>query len=198
MTPEQRVAEATNAACSAHETGVTVGDVVECDPCGERFAHWARWLAHREATRAAAALDAVRAALASDDPAVVRAMAERVGHYCGCAWCCTGTPREQRGQATPDAIHHHPRERTTRMTTPTNPPAGDMTAPSEGRRTRLGEVIYGAMFEVQIDLRYGGAEKAEYIADAVRRALEEAEPGDHPDSEGDNVLRTAMRWVETA
>ena len=30
--------------------------------------------------------------------AVVRAMAERVGHYCGCAWCCTGTPREQRGQ----------------------------------------------------------------------------------------------------
>ena len=56
--------------------------------------------------------------------------------------------------------------------------AGDMTAPSEGRRTRLGEVIYGAMFEVQIDLRYGGAEKAEYIADAVRRALEEAEPGD--------------------
>jgi hypothetical protein len=60
--------------------------------------------------------------------------------------------------------------------------AGDMTAPSEGRRTRLGEVIYGAMFEVQIDLRYGGAEKAEYIADAVRRALEEAEPGDHPDS----------------
>ena len=61
------------------------------------------------------------------------------------------------------------------MTTPTNPPAGDMTAPSEGRRTRLGEVIYGAMFEVQIDLRYGGAEKAEYIADAVRRALEEAE-----------------------
>jgi len=90
-------------------------------------------------------------------------------------------------KATPDAIHHHPRERTTRMTTPTNPPAGDMTAPSEGRRTRLGEVIYGAMFEVQIDLRYGGAEKAEYIADAVRRALEEAEPGDHPDSEGDNV-----------
>ena len=84
-------------------------------------------------------------------------------------------------KATPDAIHHHPRERTTRMTTPTNPPAGDMTAPSEGRRTRLGEVIYGAMFEVQIDLRYGGAEKAEYIADAVRRALEEAEPGDHPD-----------------
>jgi len=79
MTPEQRVAEATNAACSAHETGVTVGDVVECDPCGERFAHWARWLAHREATRAAAALDAVRAALASDDPEVVRAMAERVG-----------------------------------------------------------------------------------------------------------------------
>jgi len=71
-------------------------------------------------------------------------------------------------KATPDAIHHHPRERTTRMTTPTNPPAGDMTAPSEGRRTRLGEVIYGAMFEVQIDLRYGGAEKAEYIADAVR------------------------------
>ena len=84
-------------------------------------------------------------------------------------------------KATPDAIHHHPRERTTRMTTPTNPPAGDMTAPSEGRRTRLGEVIYGAMFEVQIDLRYGGAEKAEDIADAVRRALEEAEPGDHPD-----------------
>ena len=79
MTPEQRVAEATNAACSAHETGVTVGDVVECDPCGERFAHWARWLAHREATRAAAALDAVRAALTSDDPAVARAMAERVG-----------------------------------------------------------------------------------------------------------------------
>lgn len=79
MTPEQRVAEATNAACSAHETGVTVGDVVECDPCGERFAHWARWLAHREATRAAAALDAVRAALTSDDPEVVRAMAERVG-----------------------------------------------------------------------------------------------------------------------
>ena len=98
MTPEQRVAEATNAACSAHETGVTVGDVVECDPCGERFAHWARWLAHREATRAAAALVACRAALASYDPAVVRAMAERVGHYCGCAWCCTGTPREQRGQ----------------------------------------------------------------------------------------------------
>lgn len=79
MTPEQRVAEATNAACSAHETGVTVGDVVECDPCGERFAHWARWLAHREATHAAAALDAVRAALTSDDPEVVRAMAERVG-----------------------------------------------------------------------------------------------------------------------
>lgn len=79
MTPEQRVAEATNAACSAHETGVTVGDVVECDPCGERFAHWARWLAHREATRATAALDAVRDALTSDDPQVVGAMAERVG-----------------------------------------------------------------------------------------------------------------------
>jgi len=101
-------------------------------------------------------------------------------------------------KATPDAIHHHPRERTTRMTTPTNPPAGDMTAPSEGRRTRLGEVIYGAMFEVQIDLRYGGAEKAEYIADAVRRALEEAEPGDHPDSEGDNVpsLAPALTLAE--
>lgn len=84
------------------------------------------------------------------------------------------------------------------MTTPTNPPAGDMTAPSEGRRTRLGEVIYGAMFEVQIDLRYGGAEKAEYIADAVRRALEEAEPGDHPDSEGDNVpsLAPALTLAE--
>ena len=99
-------------------------------------------------------------------------------------------------KATPDAIHHHPRERTTRMTTPTNPPAGDMTAPSEGRRTRLGEVIYGAMFEVQIDLRYGGAEKAEYIADAVRRALEEAEPGDHPDSEGDNVPSLAPALTE--
>jgi len=76
--------------------------------------------------------------------------------------------------------------------------AGDMTAPSEGRRTRLGEVIYGAMFEVQIDLRYGGAEKAEYIADAVRRALEEAEPGDHPDSEGDNVpsLAPALTLAE--
>ena len=36
------------------------------------------------------------------------------------------------------------------------------------------------MFEVQIDLRYGGAEKAEYIADAVRRALEEAERGEKP------------------
>jgi hypothetical protein len=81
------------------------------------------------------------------------------------------------------------------MTTPTNPPAGDMTAPSEGRRTRLGEVIYGAMFEVQIDLRYGGAEKAEYIADAVRRALEEAEPGDHPDSEGDKVKARSVRVV---
>ena len=30
-------------------------------------------------------------------------------------------------KATPDAIHHHPRERTTRMTTPTNPPAGETT-----------------------------------------------------------------------
>ena len=57
-----------------------------------------REAAEMRANRATAALDAVRAALASDDPAVVRAMAERVGHYCGCAWCCTGTPREQRGQ----------------------------------------------------------------------------------------------------
>lgn len=79
MTPEQRIIDALNDSGRAHRSGVTVGDVVECDPCGERFAHWARWLAHREATRAAAALDAVRAALASDDPAVVRAMAERVG-----------------------------------------------------------------------------------------------------------------------
>jgi hypothetical protein len=56
---------------------------------------------------ATAALDAVRDALASDDPAVVRAMAERMGLtalaeggalHCCCAWCCTGTPREQRGQ----------------------------------------------------------------------------------------------------
>lgn len=79
MTPEQRVAGATNAAYRAHETGVTVEDAIECDPCGERFTHYARWLAHREATRAAAALEAVRAALTSDDPEVVRAMAERVG-----------------------------------------------------------------------------------------------------------------------
>lgn len=107
MTPEQRVAGATNAAYRAHETGVTVEDAIECDPCGERFTHYARWLAHREATRAAAALDAVRDALTSDDPEVMRAMAERVGLtalaeggalHCCCAWCCTGTPREQRGQ----------------------------------------------------------------------------------------------------
>ena len=52
--------------------------------------------------------------------------------------------------------------------------AAARTGCAEGRRTRLGEVIYGAMFEVQIDLRYGGAEKAEYIADAVRREVAES------------------------
>jgi len=98
MNPEQLVTQATGASDRSHMSGVTVGDLIECDSCGEQFPHWARWLDHREQARATAALDAVRDALASDDPAVVRAMAERVGHYCGCAWCCTGTPREQRGQ----------------------------------------------------------------------------------------------------
>ncbi|GEM_PF-4735778 len=79
MTPEQRVAEATSISDRSHMSGVTVDDTVECDSCGEQFPHWARWLGHREQARANAALDAVRDALASDDPAVVRAMAERVG-----------------------------------------------------------------------------------------------------------------------
>ena len=78
-TPEQRVAEATSISDRSHMSGVTVDDTVECDSCGEQFPHWARWLGHREQARANAALDAVRDALASDDPAVVRAMAERVG-----------------------------------------------------------------------------------------------------------------------
>ena len=108
MNPEQLVTQATGASDRSHMSGVTVGDLIECDSCGEQFPHWARWLDHREQARATAALDAVRDALASDDPAVMRAMAERVGLtalaeggalHCCCAWCCTGTPREQRGQA---------------------------------------------------------------------------------------------------
>lgn len=80
MTPEQRVTAA-----------------IDCTP-------YAKATPDAYAT---AALDAVRDALASDDPAVVRAMAERMGLtalaeggalHCCCAWCCTGTPREQRGQ----------------------------------------------------------------------------------------------------
>ena len=79
MTPEQRIIDALNDSGRAHWSGVTVGDLVECDPCGEQFPHWGRWLYHRGQASAAAALDAVRAALTSDDPEVVRAMAERVG-----------------------------------------------------------------------------------------------------------------------
>ena len=78
MTPEQRIIDALNDSGRAHWSGVTVGDLVECDPCGEQFPHWGRWLYHRGQASAAAALDAVRAALTSDDPAVMRAMAERV------------------------------------------------------------------------------------------------------------------------
>ncbi len=79
MNPEQLVTQATGASDRSHMSGVTVGDLIECDSCGEQFPHWARWLDHREQARATAALDAVRDALASDDPAVMRAMAERVG-----------------------------------------------------------------------------------------------------------------------
>jgi len=79
MTPEQRIIDALNDSGRAHRSGVTVGDLVECDPCGEQFPHWGRWLYHRGQASAAAALDAVRDALTSDDPQVVRAMAERVG-----------------------------------------------------------------------------------------------------------------------
>lgn len=79
MNPEQLVTQATGASDRSHMSGVTVGDLIECDSCGEQFPHWARWLDHREQARATAALDAVRDALASDDPAVVRAMAVRIG-----------------------------------------------------------------------------------------------------------------------
>ena len=79
MTPEQRVAEAMILSLRSHAAGLTVDDAIECDPCGEQFTHYAKWLAHREAAHATAALDAVRDALTSDDPAVMRAMAERVG-----------------------------------------------------------------------------------------------------------------------
>ena len=79
MTPEQRVAEAMILSLRSHAAGLTVDDAIECDPCGEQFTHYAKWLARREAAHATAALDAVRDALTSDDPEVVRAMAERVG-----------------------------------------------------------------------------------------------------------------------
>lgn len=98
MTPEQRIIDALNDSGRAHWSGVTVGDLVECDPCGEQFPHWGRWLYHRGQASAAAALDAVRAALTSDDPAVMRAMAERVGLHSyrqrnvGGVWQSFGTP----------------------------------------------------------------------------------------------------------
>ena len=60
MTPEQRIIDALNDSGRAHWSGVTVGDLVECDPCGEQFPHWGRWLYHRGQASAAAALDAVR------------------------------------------------------------------------------------------------------------------------------------------
>lgn len=80
MTPEQRIIDALYDSDRSHMSGVTVGEnLIECDSCGEQFPYWARWLDHREQARATATLDAVRAALASDDPAVMRAMAGRVG-----------------------------------------------------------------------------------------------------------------------
>lgn len=79
MTPEQRVAEAMILSLRSHAAGLTVDDAIECDPCGEQFTHYAKWLARREAAHATAALDAVRDALTSDDPDVVRAMAVRIG-----------------------------------------------------------------------------------------------------------------------
>jgi len=43
----------------------------------------------------------VFAAIASDpaaQDAVLAALVEGGALHCGCGWCCTGTPREQRGQ----------------------------------------------------------------------------------------------------
>lgn len=79
MTPEQRIIDALYDSDRSHMSGVTVGDLIECDSCGEQFPHWGRWLYHRGQASATAALDAVRDALTSDDPQVVGAMAERVG-----------------------------------------------------------------------------------------------------------------------
>ncbi len=79
MTPEQRIIDALYDSDRSHMSGVTVGDLIECDSCGEQFPHWARWLNHRTHVAAADVLNAVGAALTSDDPAVVRAMAERMG-----------------------------------------------------------------------------------------------------------------------
>lgn len=45
--------------------------------------------------------DRVFAAIASDpaaQDAVLAALVEGGALHCGCGWCCTGTPREQRGQ----------------------------------------------------------------------------------------------------
>lgn len=61
MTPEQRVAEAVRLAAAAPRAIIASGYM----PRSEMYAHMV--------------LNAVRAALTSDDPAVVREMAERVG-----------------------------------------------------------------------------------------------------------------------
>jgi len=47
------------------------------------------------------AAEALYAAIVTDpaaQDAVLAALAEGGALHCDCAWCCTGTPREQRGQ----------------------------------------------------------------------------------------------------
>lgn len=54
----------------------------------------AEWSARRYATD-------ILAAIASDpaaQDAVLAALVEGGALHCCCAWCCTGSPREQRGQ----------------------------------------------------------------------------------------------------
>lgn len=81
--PEQLVQAATAAACRVHSIGLTLGDVIECRPCGEQFPSRRQWFAHRETALAEAALAAVRSALTSSDADVSLAMATAVGAKLG-------------------------------------------------------------------------------------------------------------------
>ncbi len=82
-TPEQLVQAATAAAFRVHSIGLTLGDVIECRPCGEQFPSRRQWFAHRETALAEAALAAVRSALTSSDADVSLAMATAVGAKLG-------------------------------------------------------------------------------------------------------------------